>query len=123
MAVETEGGPRWRSALLPVTAIVVGLAAGLAGGLYATLAAGFKECEGSPVFEPTDAWFCEAPFRHLLGPVEVALALIVLFAPITGGSVSAADGRWLWLVIGMLVAAFCLLLQLILSEGQTPVLS
>jgi hypothetical protein len=121
MAVRSETRPRWPLAAR-VAAIVAGVLIGLFAALYAVFAS-LAACEGSPVYRPTDVWFCQEPYRDFVEPVEMTLMSLALLGPIAGGIASARASRGLWLVVGVLIAMASLLGLVYLNDEQVPTLS
>jgi hypothetical protein len=97
-------------------AVVAGLAGALAGLFFAGLFALLSDCSGDAAGMCTN-------FAGLVPVLEWSIVVTAFAAPLAGGIANCARRQWMWLPAGLVTAAAMVSLAMLVSSGQTPLLS
>jgi len=101
---------------LRVLAVLIGIAGAVTGLFFAGLIAVFSDCSAGATGLCTN-------FAGLVPVLEWAIVIIACAAPLAAGIASCVRGEWPWLPAGLVAGAVMVWLAVLVSSGQTGLLS
>jgi hypothetical protein len=112
--------PFWQRPGVITTVRSLYVVVGVIGAVGALLATGFLAAMADCSSDATGLCTNHA---GLVPVLEWALVLVAFAAPLAGGILACVRKQWPWLVLGLFIAAAMFQLTLVVSQGQTGLLS
>jgi hypothetical protein len=101
---------------LRALAVLFGIAGAITGLFFAGLVAAFSDCSAGATGMCTN-------LAGLVPLLEWAIVIVAFAAPLAGGIASCVREEWPWLPAGLMTGAVMVALAVLVSSGQTGILS